>query len=61
MIKNKEKIINSIQKVRGKNNKYWMDLMRLAFKYAPKEASKTIKKINILDKKISSLVAKLAK
>jgi len=61
MIKNKEKIINSIQKVRGKNNKYWMDLMRLAFKYAPKEASRTVKKINILDKKISSLVAKLAK
>ena len=54
-------IIDEIQKVRGKNNKYWMDLMRLAFKYAPKEASKTIKKINILDKKISSLVAKLAK
>ena len=61
MTPSKLKLINQIQNVRSKNNKYWMDLMRLAFKYAPKEASKTIKKINILDKKISSLVEKLAK
>ena len=36
-MKNKDKIINSIQNIRSKNNKYWMDLLRLAFKFAPKK------------------------
>ncbi len=60
-MKNKDKLINSIQKIRAKNNKYWMDLLRLAFKYAPKEASSIIKKINSQDKKISKLLQKLEK
>lgn len=55
------KIIKQIQNVRTKNNKYWMDVLRLAFKFAPKEASKIMKKININDKKISYLVEKLSK
>lgn len=58
-MKNKDKIINTIQKIRSKNNKYWMDLLRLAFKYAPKKASKIIKKINSADKQISKLLRKL--
>ena len=33
-------IINKIEIIRSKNNKNWMDLLRLAFKYAPKEAKK---------------------
>ena len=60
-MKNKDKLINTIQKIRAKNNKYWMDLLRLAFKYAPKEASSIIKKINSQDKKISKLLQKLEK
>ena len=60
-MKNKDKLINSIQKIRVKNNKYWMDLLRLAFKHAPKEASSIIKKINSQDKKISKLLQKLEK
>ena len=58
-MKNKEIVINSIEKIRGKNNKHWMDLLRLSFKHAPKDASKIIKNINNLDKKISSLLKKL--
>ena len=58
---NKEKIINKIQKIRAKNNKYWMDLLRLAFKHAPDEASKIIKKINSHDQKISQMLKKLEK
>lgn len=54
-------VINQIEKIRSKNNKNWMDLLRIAFKYAPKEASKIMKKINLYDKKISSLVSKLSK
>ena len=38
-----------------------MNLMRLAFKYAPKEASAIVKKINLQDKKISQILKKLEK
>ena len=53
-------IINNIQKIRAKNNKYWMDLMRLAFKFAPNESSQIIKKINQQDQRISVLLKKLS-
>ena len=55
------KIIAEIQKIRTKNNTNWMNVLRLAFKFAPKEASKIMKKINLHDKKISSLIKKLGK
>ena len=54
------KIINQIEKVRSKNNINWMDVLRLAFKYAPKEASKLMKRVNSKDKKISFLLSKLS-
>ena len=53
------KIIDQIQKIRSKNNVNWMDILRLAFKYAPLEASKLMKKINYQDKRISRLLSKL--
>ena len=56
-----KKIINQIEKIRSKNNKNWMNILRLAFKYAPKESAKIMKKINQYDKKISNLVGKLSK
>ena len=54
-------IINKIDIIRSKNNKNWMDLLRLAFKYAPKEAKKILKKINQHDKKISNLFNEISK
>ena len=61
MIKPKkyQSYINQIQKIRGKNNVNWMDILRLAFKYAPKEASAIMGRINADDKKISDLLKKL--
>jgi len=56
----KLKIINQIQKIRSKNNKYWMDVLRLAFKLAPDQASVLMKKINSNDQNISKLVKKLS-
>ena len=53
------KIIDEVEKVRTKNNVNWMDILRLAFKHAPAEASKLLKKVNKKDRKISSLLAKL--
>ena len=61
MTSSKLKIINQIQNVRARNNKYWMDVLKLAFKFAPKQASKFMKKINSNDQKISTLVEKLSK
>jgi hypothetical protein len=54
-------IINQIQKVRTKNNANWMDLLKLAFKKDPKNASKILSRITSLDKKISELTTKLQK
>ena len=57
--KNYNSIINKIELIRSKNNINWMNLLRLAFKYAPNEANKIIKKINADDKKISKQLQKL--
>tara|TARA_B100001057_G_scaffold385783_1_gene392588 strand:- start:17351 stop:17542 length:192 start_codon:yes stop_codon:yes gene_type:complete len=57
----KNKIIDVIQSARSKNNKNWMDLLRLSLKLAPKEATKILKNINTQDKKISKLLNKLGK
>ena len=54
-------LINNVQKIRARNNVNWMNILKLAFKHAPKEASKLMKKINFDDKKISSLLSKLTK
>jgi hypothetical protein len=53
------KIINKIEKIRGKNNTTWMNIVRIAFKHAPKETARVISKIYLYDQKISDLVKKL--
>ena len=53
------RIINQIQSVRTKNNKNWMDILRLAFKSDPKQASKILRGIYKEDKRISKLAKKL--
>jgi hypothetical protein len=59
MEKNYLKIISEIEKVRKKNNKNWMDILRLAFKNNPKAASKILSSIYKEDKKISTLAKQL--
>jgi methionyl-tRNA formyltransferase len=54
-------IISEIENVRSRNNVNWMDILRLAFKYAPDEARLIISKINSDDGKISNLLNKLSK
>ena len=55
------KIINQIENVRKQNNKNWMDLLRVAFKYNPALSKKIVKQIFSEDKKINKLVKKLIK
>ena len=53
------KVIKQIENVRKNNNVNWMNILKIAFKYAPLEASKVMKKINTDDKEISNLFKKL--
>ena len=52
-------LVNKIQNIRSKNNKNWMDLVRLAYKYAPKEASNILSQIYKEDSAISNLTSQL--
>lgn len=53
-------IIDEIQKVRGNNNVNWMDILRIAFKYAPDETREIFKRITNDDNVINELSKKLA-
>ena len=54
-------VIDQIEKVRSKNNKNWMNILRLAFKNSPKDSSKIMAEIYRQDNKISQLAKKLTK
>ena len=53
------RLINLIEKTRKRNNRNWMDLLRLSFKYNPSESKKIVRSIFKEDKKINSLIKKL--
>ncbi|MCB1463590.1 MAG: hypothetical protein KDJ90_14455 [Nitratireductor sp.] len=53
-------LIDEIEKIRGRNNRNWMDLLRLAFKHAPQEAAAIVAEIYSHDQDISELAKKLS-
>ena len=53
------KLVNQIQKIRSKNNKNWMDLLRLSLKLDHKSTSKILYQIYKDDQKISKLAKKI--
>jgi hypothetical protein len=55
------KLINEIQSIRSKNNKNWMDLLKLSLRLDFDKTSKIIKEICKDDKRISSLAQKIYK
>lgn len=55
------KVINQIENIRKINNKNWMDILRVAFAYAPKQTARIMASIYRDDSKISNLVKKLIK
>ena len=57
--KNYIKIINQIEKIRGKNNTNWMNILRLSFDKSPKQTAKILSKIYVDDKRIGNLAKKL--
>ena len=64
-LKNKKKIkrsltlLNKIEKVRSKNNRNWMDILRLAIKLDYNKTSNLIKQIHKNDSEISALAKKI--
>ena len=56
-----KKIFSEIEKIRGKNNKNWMNLLRLSYDLKPKETIKIINQILNKDEKLISLAKKLKK
>ena len=55
------KLVNQIQKIRSKNNKNWMNLLRLALKLDHKSTSKILSKIYKDDQRITKLAEKIYK
>ena len=53
------KIIDKIEKIRGKNNTNWMNILRLSFDKSPRQAAKILAKIYVDDKRIGNLAKKL--
>ena len=53
------KLVNRIQNIRSKNNKNWMDLLRLSLKLDFKTTSKILKQICKDDQRISKLAKKI--
>ena len=61
MKKNIKKVFNEIEKIRSKNNKNWMNLLRLSYDVKPKETIEIINQILNKDEKLISLAKKLTK
>jgi hypothetical protein len=59
--KNYLKIIDQIEHIRKNNNTNWMDILRVAYTFAPKKSAKIMSKIYRDDSKISKLAKKLTK
>lgn len=54
-------IFDQIEKLRAKNNKNWMDLLRLSFKSNPEETFKIVNSILSKDEKLIKLAQSLKK
>ena len=55
------KLVNRIQKIRSKNNKNWMDLLRLSLKLDHSTTSKILSEIYKSDQRISKIAKKIYK
>ncbi len=61
MDKSIKKIFSDIEKTRSKNNKNWMDLLRLSFESNPKKTLVIVSEILKKDEKLIKLAKKLKK
>tara|TARA_B100000963_G_scaffold60448_1_gene48368 strand:+ start:39736 stop:39924 length:189 start_codon:yes stop_codon:yes gene_type:complete len=61
MKKREFNIFNKIEKIRSKNNKNWMDLLRLSYEHSPKKTLRILSKIIVKDQSLVKLAKKLKK
>jgi len=54
-------LLSQIEKIRSKNNKNWMDVLKLSLELDFDRTAKIIKDINGADKRISDLARKIYK
>ena len=59
--KNSSVLFTNIENIRKKNNKNWIDLLRLAYDVKPKETKSILTKILKKDKELIKLASKLKK
>jgi len=59
MKKNIKKVFSDIEKIRSKNNRNWMSLLKLSYEIKPKETLRIVSKILNKDKKLITLAKKL--
>lgn len=52
--------VDAIERIRTDNNALWMQLLKLALQTAPTSAKSILKQINENDRRVSSLLEKLA-
>jgi len=55
------KLVNQIQRIRSKNNKNWMDLLKLALRLDFKNTSNILKDICKEDRLVANLAKKISK
>lgn len=55
-----EEIVDQITTIRTRNNINWMQLLRIALKYAPEEARPVLLAIHACDEEVGDLVRMLA-
>ena len=60
-LKQRLKFVDQIQKLRSKNNKNWMDLLKLALSLDPRKTSKILSQIYKDDIRITKIAKKISK
>lgn len=54
------KLVRSIEKIRSKNNRLWMDILRAALNASPESTKAILRAITENDRAISSLTKEIA-
>jgi len=58
-ISKEDELINQIEKIRARNNKNWMNILRLAIQYSPEQTKIIIQDIGKCDSEINKLTKQL--
>lgn len=59
--KKSDSTFKKIENIRSKNNKNWMDILKIAYDSNPKKTSSVLKRILSKDRKLISLANSLSK